>query len=191
MAGYTKRGGNYSPKKSLWAKIERVAGVDQIYFKIKGKKVCLNIAVSPQGDVLSLELLSEESSQSYASIFNQLKRAYGLEVIVTDDHKLYPEALEKMEEPLPRQLCLFHLKRNVAKWLRKLDLSEEEEERIKRLLSPPFVPLTNNHTERAMIGSKLRSRTTRGLKSEQGCLNFFGLNCYIHNEMSEGLLSLA
>jgi transposase-like protein len=83
-----------------------------------------------------LELLSEESSQSYASIFNQLKRAYGLEVIVTDDHKLYPEALEEMEEPLPRQLCLFHLKRNVAKWLRKLDLSKEEEERIKRLLSP-------------------------------------------------------
>jgi hypothetical protein len=39
----------------------------------------------------------------------------------------------------PRQPCLFHLKRNVAKWLKKLDLSKEEEERIKRLLSLPTV----------------------------------------------------
>jgi transposase-like protein len=219
------------------ARMERVAGVDQTYFKIKGKKVCLNIAVSPQGNILSLELLSEESSQSYASIFNQLKQAYGVEVIVTDDHKLYPEALEAMEEPLPRQLCLFHLKRNVAKWLKKLDLSEEEKERVKGFLSPPtleaggkiyswyeeeakrngsksklaqfllylsnrfrdittnlrfpFTPKTNNHTERAIIGSKLRYRTTRGLKSEEGALNFFSLNSHIYNGMSQGLVSLA
>jgi transposase-like protein len=48
-----------------------------------------------------------------------LSRLYGLKVIVTGDYKLYLEALEGIEKPLPRQLCLFHLKRNVAKWLRK------------------------------------------------------------------------
>jgi transposase-like protein len=116
-----------------------MAGVDQTYFKIKGKKICLNIAASPQGDILSSELLSEESSQPYASIFNQLKQG-----------KRFTPGMKK-----------------------------------------PIVPLTNNHTERAIIGSKLRHRTTRGLKSEEGCLNFFGLNCYIHNEMSKALLSLA
>lgn len=39
----------------------------------------------------------------------------------------------------------------------------------------PYLPNTNNHTERAVGRSKIRYQTTRGLKSREGLLNFIAV----------------
>lgn len=39
----------------------------------------------------------------------------------------------------------------------------------------PYLPNTNNHTERAVGRSKIRYQTTRGLKSHEGLLNFIAV----------------
>ena len=71
-------------------------------------------------------------------LYSGVSENYGIKVVVTDDHNLYPEALELMEKPLERQLCLFHLRRNISKWLRKL--TKEERKSVEGLFKGSSFP---------------------------------------------------
>jgi hypothetical protein len=53
----------------------------------------------------------------------------------------------------------------------------ESWERYTTFFHDPGIPWTNNHTEQAIGRMKMRARTVRGYKTEQGMLNGLLLAC--------------
>jgi transposase-like protein len=49
----------------------------------------------------------------------------------------------------------------------------------------PGVPATNNATERAIGRTKIRYKTTRGFKSQDGCLNAFALTQWLYTPAAQ------
>lgn len=71
------------------------------------------------------------------------------------------------------------LRHNVP-WRRFLSDLAEKWHSLRRFQENPAVPATNNVTERAIGRSKVRYKTVRGFKSEQGMLNLFALTQWLY-----------
>lgn len=71
------------------------------------------------------------------------------------------------------------LRRNVA-WRRFLSDLAEKWQSLRRYQENPAVPSTNNVTERAIGRSKVRYKTVRGFKSQEGMLNLFALTQWLY-----------
>ena len=203
-----------------------VAGFDQTYMKVKGIKKIVNMAFSTDEFILDVEILPNETSETFKKKIERLKEELGLEVLVIDDHTSYKGGF--IETGVERQLCLIHMLKNVNKWLKKIGFDLEERERIKEAIRGPTrgvksymgdvlkrlkergnrevevqfllkltekwrdlttyerrggIPRDNNFTERGIGRTKIRHKTTRGMKSEEGLLNFV----YITQEIWKGV----
>ncbi len=71
------------------------------------------------------------------------------------------------------------LRRNVP-WRRFLSELAEKWHSLRRFQEHPAVPRTNNVTERAIGRGKVRYKTVRGFKSEEGMLNLFALTQWLY-----------
>jgi len=71
------------------------------------------------------------------------------------------------------------LRRNVP-WRRFLSELAEKWPNLRCFLDNPAVPATNNVTERAIGRSKVRYKTVRGFKSEEGMLNLVALTQWLY-----------
>lgn len=193
-----------------------IAGFDQTYMKVKGKKRTVNMVFSREGILLDVAILPDETSETFREKIKKLKEELGIEVLVTDDHNSYERGF--IDTGVDRQLCVIHVLRNIIKALKGVNLSEEEKALIFKLARSPTkeggkilwemylkelrgrgskdevtqillritekwrdltlyerregVPRDNNFTERSICRTKIRYKTTRGLKSEEGLLNF-------------------
>lgn len=65
-------------------------------------------------------------------------------------------------------------------WRRFLSDLADKWHSLRRFLENPAVPATNNVTERAIGRSKVRYKTVRGFKSEEGMLNLFALTQWLY-----------
>jgi len=194
--------------------------------KIRGVKKTVNLSFTPEGILLDVEILEDETAPTFRKYILKLKERLNLDVLVTDDHASYRESL--IGTGIERRLCIVHVLKNVMKGLKKLDFSEEEKGKIIGLVRAPTgkgriiiwemylkrlkergsrdegmqfllrltekcmdlttyerregVPKDNNFTERNIGGTKIRYKTTRGMKSEEGLLNFL----YLTQEILRG-----
>lgn len=194
--------------------------------KVKGIKRIVNLAFRLDEIILDVEILPNETSETFKKKIEELNRELGLEVLVRDDHASYREGF--IETSVERQLCLVHVLKNISKVLNKLDFSAEEKEVIMELARAPTkeggmviwemylkelkergsrdevtqfllrltekwrdlttyerrreVPKDNNFTERCIGRTKVRYKTTRGMKSEDGLINFV----YVTQEVWRG-----
>ena len=211
-----------------------IGGFDQTYMKVKGIKRTINVAFSPDEVILDVEILPNETSETFKKKVEELNRKLGLEVLVTDDHASYRDGF--MDTDVERQLCLVHVLKNISKALNKLDLNVEEKEVIMELARAPTkkggtmvwkmyleklkergsrdevtqfllrltekwrdlttyerrrgVPKENNFTERGIGRTKIRYKTTRGMKSEEGLLNFVYVTQKIWRDNAKGEIDL-
>lgn len=81
-------------------------------------------------------------------------------------------------EPALRELAKV-LRRNVP-WRRFLSELADKWASLRCFLEHPDVPATNNVTERAIGRSKVRYKTVRGFKSEEGMLNLVALTQWLY-----------
>jgi len=211
-----------------------IAGFDQTYMKVKGEKKIVNMVFSKDGILLDVELLPDETSETFRRKINKLKEDFGIEIVVTDDHSSYENGF--IDTGVERQLCLVHALKNIGKALKKANFSKEEKELIFKLARSPTkeggdilwmmyrkkleekgsrdevtqillrltekwrdlttyerrrgVPRDNNFTERCIGRTKIRYGTTRGLKSEEGLLNFIYVTQEIWRENALGRIDL-
>ena len=211
-----------------------IAGFDQTYMKIKGIKEIVNMVFSTDEVILDVEILPNETSETFKKKIEKLNEELGLEVLVTDDHASYRDGF--MDTDVERQLCLVHVLKNLSKALKKADFTLEERERIMNLARAPTkggrdiiwgmylkrlkergsrdegtqlllrltekwrdlttyerrreVPRDNNFTERGIGRTKIRYKTTRGMKSEGGLLSFIYVTQEIWKENEIGEIDL-
>lgn len=99
-----------------------VLGVDGVALRLAGQTVGVVVAVDDvTGQLLTLKLLDERDPQAVAAWLAPLVATTGARVLVTDDLNSYGVVARDLA--LPRQGCVFHLKR----WVRRaLDDLEEE-----------------------------------------------------------------
>jgi hypothetical protein len=120
----------FGPKN--YANMLKIAGFDQTYMKIKE---IVNMVFSTDEVILDVEILPNETSETFKKKIEELNRELGLEVLVTDDHASYRDGF--IDTDVERQLCLVHVLKNISKTLKKLDFSLEEKEVLMKLTRAP------------------------------------------------------
>lgn len=106
--------------KAVFGRIKRrrfgspVVHVDQGYLRVGKEEKCFNIAYSPDGLVLDVEFMDDESAGSFYRVFSDLAERYGARVITGDFHTSHEAAC--LETGLEFQGCYFHYVRNLKKW---------------------------------------------------------------------------
>ena len=120
-------------KKPLSQGCVEIVGADETVVKVKGKKMVLGFVTNPEtGELLGVDLLMEQDSQSFLNWLRPYVEGVGVKVMVSDDLATYKPVAEQMG--LEHQVCLAHVRKNVAKWLNKVEGWEDEKERIATLI---------------------------------------------------------
>ncbi|MGC8893695.1 MAG: hypothetical protein ACP5QG_02470, partial [candidate division WOR-3 bacterium] len=63
-----------------------VVHIDQGYIRIKSKSWGFNIAVSPEGEVIGLEFLPDETEETFERVLRKVKKKASSQVVVGDFH---------------------------------------------------------------------------------------------------------
>lgn len=111
------------------------------------------------------------------NVTKRLKRLPGQEAVKEEVRALMREFPPWGERAL-RQFAKA-LRRHVP-WRRFLSELADKWHSLRRFLDNPAVPATNNVTERAIGRSKVRYKTVRGFKSEEGMLNLVALTQWLY-----------
>jgi len=115
-----------------WGKV-RVIGLDETVFKVKGKEVVVGFVTDAQtGDILGVDILVDRSARGFVKWIRKYARRVGAEVAVTDDLSTYRPALEELG--LEHQVCVAHVRRNVARRLREIAGHERAKERLREIV---------------------------------------------------------
>ncbi len=94
-----------------------VVHIDQGYIRIKGKSWGFNIAVSPEGDVVGLEFLPDETEETFKNILKKVKRKTNSKVVVGDFHPSHEGGAEGAG--MLFWGCWFHFLRLLLRRIRK------------------------------------------------------------------------
>jgi transposase-like protein len=110
-----------------------VIGVDETFPKVKGAKMTVGFVIEPDSrELLGIELLMGQDQKEFLGWLRGYVEALGVKVIVSDDLSTYKPVVEELG--IEHQVCLAHVKKNVAKRLAKIEVMEEEKEKLKKLL---------------------------------------------------------
>jgi transposase-like protein len=115
-----------------------VIGADETVVKVKGRKMVLGFVVDPAtGELLGLDLLMEQDAQAFLNWLRPYVEKHGVQVVVTDDLVTYKPALEELG--VEHQVCLAHVRKNVARRLKESEGWVWEKEKIRALMQelPP------------------------------------------------------
>lgn len=118
-----------------------VVGLDGTYVKIKGKKQPIMVAVdSKDGTIITVDLLDEWQEKELKIFFQDVAKVLGLKNIaglITDDLDTYKLVSSKYQKP--HQVCLGHVKKNLANRLDKLDkeIPKDYLDKLSGILDPP------------------------------------------------------
>ena len=110
-----------------------VIGVDETFPKVKGVKMTVGFVIEPDSrELLGIDLLVGQDQKEFLGWLRGYVEALGVKVIVSDDLSTYKPVVEELG--IEHQVCLAHVKKNVAKRLAKIEVMEEEKEKLKKLL---------------------------------------------------------
>jgi transposase-like protein len=209
--------------------VVRVVGADETLFKVRGREVSVGFVVGEKGELIGFDLLTGRDAQSFEEWLREYVQGLGVEVVVTDDLATYKPVLEQLG--VEQQLCLAHLRKNLARRLKGIEGYAREKERLRQVVKelPPDggeqlvdlewalaregerakklkgividlaqrwrqltcflrregVPSTNNACERVIGRSKVRYKTMRGYKSDQGMLHGIALTQWLGSGAQE------
>jgi transposase-like protein len=105
----------------------RVLGVDGVYPKLAGREQPTLIAVDMgSGQPVALGAIPEKDWRAVVKWLQPLVKAWGVEVLVSDDLKEFAVAAERLQ--LSQQVCHFHLLRWLWRALAKLRQQLDEEQ---------------------------------------------------------------
>jgi transposase-like protein len=97
-----------------------IIGADETVLKVKGKQRVVGLAVEPEsGEVLGLELLTQQDTQACIRWLKQYAEGLGVKVIVSDDLATYKPVMEELG--VEHQVCLAHVRKNVKRRLREIE----------------------------------------------------------------------
>ncbi|MBC7319677.1 hypothetical protein H5T89_03430 [bacterium] len=71
----------------------------------------MNLAFSVDELILDVEILPDETSETFKRKIEALNKELGLEVLVTDDHASYRDSF--IDTGVERQLCLVHVLKSI------------------------------------------------------------------------------
>lgn len=117
----------------------RILGADETGMRVRGQGVTVGFVVDARtGHTLAVEVLLERDAGSFLLWLQKYVRAFGAEVLVTDDLSTYKPVVERLR--VRHQVCLAHVRKNVAQRLKKLPGQEAVKEAVRELLHdlPPW-----------------------------------------------------
>ena len=198
----------------------RVIGADETVVSLRGEKTVVGMITDAEsGQIVGMDVLVERDSEGFTEWLSGYVESLGVEAVVTDDLSTYKPVVERLG--VDHQVCIAHVRKNVANRLKGVDGWERYKARIWSLLSelpqrggrellemerrvrdePGLrslvvelcekwrsllchrrvmgMPQTNNCTERAIGRSKVRYKTVRGYKSEDGMMNGLRLTQWV------------
>jgi transposase-like protein len=118
-----------------------VIGVDETFPKVKGVKMTVGFVIEPDSrELLGIDFLVGQDQTEFLKWLRKYVEELGVKVIVSDDLATYKPVVEELG--IEHQVCLAHVKKNVAKRLAKIEEPEdansplrEEKERLRKLLT--------------------------------------------------------
>jgi transposase-like protein/predicted RNA-binding Zn-ribbon protein involved in translation (DUF1610 family) len=118
--------------RSHWGEV-RAIGLDETVFKVKGQQVVVGFVTNAQtGDILGVDILVDRTASGFVKWIRRYARRVGAQVAVTDDLSTYRPALEELG--LQHQVCLTHVRRNVARRLREIAGHDGAKERLRQIV---------------------------------------------------------
>jgi transposase-like protein len=102
-------------RRMKW-KPARVVGIDGAWMKGTGVMVAVDLG---DGQLLSIAEINEKDKEAVEQWLKSLKQRHKIGVIVTDDLGTYKEIAEELE--LGHQICQFHVRRWVGKYLKQAE----------------------------------------------------------------------
>lgn len=126
-------------RRSLPGGRVRVLGADETWVRVCGRPVCLGFTVDAQtGDTLGVELLVDQDAAAFLRWLRPYAQRLGVEVLVTDDLATYKPVAEHLG--LRHQVCVAHVRKNVARRLKRLPGQEAVKEAVRDLVRefPPW-----------------------------------------------------
>jgi DNA-directed RNA polymerase subunit RPC12/RpoP len=116
-----------------------VLGADETQVKLSGNGVTVGFLTDPaSGQIVGMEVLASREGEELARWIGKAARHFGAKVLVSDDLESYKPAVEKLG--LSHQLCLAHVRKAVARRIKKItgyDLEKEAIRQAIRELTPP------------------------------------------------------
>ncbi|MFQ5343829.1 MAG: hypothetical protein ACE5F6_19985, partial [Anaerolineae bacterium] len=103
----------------------RVLGADETVVPIRGQAQLMGFVVDQKsGKTMGVDVLVKQDSGAFRRWLERYTKALGVEVLVTDDLNTYKPVSHQLG--LPQQVCLAHVRKWVAKRLRRISGWEEE-----------------------------------------------------------------
>ena len=108
-------------------------GADDTIVKVRGKaKLVGFVADAESGELLGIDMLVERDSHGFANWLKGYVERLGVEAVVTDDLSTYKPVVDGLG--LEHQICVTHVRKNVARRLRKVKGWREWKSRLRNLL---------------------------------------------------------
>jgi transposase-like protein len=111
----------------------RVLGADETVVRVRGVGELLGLVVDAEsGRTIGVDVLVEQDSAAFRRWLKQYTECLGVEVLVTDDLATYRPVSHQLQ--VRHQVCLAHVRRWVARRLRRIEGWEEETALIRELV---------------------------------------------------------
>lgn len=110
-----------------------VIGADETVVKVRGKKVVLGFVVDvKRGETLGIDILAAQDAPAFLKWLKNYAETVGVKVIVSDDLATYKPVVEELGTE--HQICLAHVRKNLARRLKKIHGWDWHKERLKELV---------------------------------------------------------
>jgi len=110
-----------------------ILGADETVVKLKGSKVVVGFITDPQnGKLVGLELLTGQDSRAFLLWLKRYAQKLGMKALLTDDLATYKPVVEELG--VEHQVCLAHVRKNLARRLKGIEGWEKEKAQLAALI---------------------------------------------------------
>jgi len=110
-----------------------ILGVDETVVKLKGGKVTVGFVTDPgNGELVGLDILAGQDSQAFFLWLKGYARKLGVRALLTDDLSTYKPVVEELG--VEHQVCLAHVRKNLARRLKGIEGWEKEKAQLAALI---------------------------------------------------------
>lgn len=110
-----------------------ILGADETVVKLKGKGLVVGFVTDPQsGELVGLDLLVEKDNRAFLLWLKGYAEKLGIKGLLTDDLATYKPVVEELG--VEHQVCLAHVRKNVARRLKGIPGWEREKAQVAALM---------------------------------------------------------